>query len=450
MSKIFIHKPNIVNESKVYVANLLIEDDRICEIGGEVPCGDVHVIDGSGKYLLPGIIDAHVHFREPGLTHKADIRSESAAAVAGGVTSFLDMPNTIPNAIKVKDLENKFRCASANSYANYSFYIGATAQNITEVLAADYGRICAITDDGLYFTNQHSLLVEQPQLFRKLLMESRQIIAIHSEYESVVNQNIAKALDEYGGVIDIRQHPLIRSEFACVNATENAVKIARQTKGRLHVLHVSTGKEMELFDAGIPLVKKRITAEACVHHLWFSDEDYSKLGARIKWNPAIKTASDRSALLEAVNDGRIDIISTDHAPHLAEEKQKDYINCPSGAPMIQHGLIVMLELVKMGKLSIETIVEKMCHNPAILFGIPKRGFIRPGYYADLVLVDLNEPWTVNSANILYKCRWSPLEGMVFSTKVYCTIVNGHMVYFKNKVQGVPKGVELKFDITNNL
>jgi dihydroorotase len=444
VNTLFISNATIVNEHQQYVADLLIEDDIISEIGNLKPPKGANTIDARGKFLLPGIIDTHVHFREPGLISKGSIRSESAAAVAGGVTSYFDMPNTIPNATTRAAVNDKFRLAHRNSFANYSFYIGIQEHYLDEVFNADYSRIPAITDDGLYFTNTKSLLVDQPDLFRKLLNESGQIVAIHSEYESVIEENLRQVLCETGGRPEAGHHPLIRSERACLEATKAAMAIGKQTGGRLHILHLSTAKEAEMLDKGIPLNNKRITAEVCVHHLWFSDEDYQKLGARIKWNPAIKTKRDRSELWNALLDDRIDIIGSDHAPHLSSEKQLGYLHSPGGAPMVQHTLVAMMEFVKSGRISLETVVEKMCHNPATLFGISRRGFIREGYYADIVLVSPDDPWEVNSSNVLYRCGWSPFEGSVFASRVHSTVVNGTVVYADGKITGAPNGMALRF------
>lgn len=444
MNQILIVNPTIVNEGQQIAANVLIEDGIIKEIGFPVANAEATIIDAKGMYLVPGIIDAHVHFREPGLTNKGDIFTESRAAVAGGITSYMDMPNTIPNTTSSNLLDQKFDIAQRNSFANYSFYIGIKEDNLAEILNADFSRVCAITDDGLYFTNTKSMLVDQPELMKEVLSRSSRLVAIHSEKEAIVDENLRKAVNQFGQDINTELHPIIRSEEACYLATLSALKIANETAGRLHVLHLSTVKEALLFDNTIPLQQKSITSEVCVHHLWFSDEDYKKLGTKIKLNPAIKSIKDKEGLLEALINDHIDVISTDHAPHMLEEKQQDYLHSPSGAPMVQHSLIVMLELVRQGKISIEKVVEKMCHNPSILYGIEKRGFIRAGYHADIVLVDLSDPWVVNKSNILYKCGWSPLEGTEFGARVKCTIVNGIVCYLSGEFISGPNGRALHF------
>ena len=444
MNQILIVNSTIVNEGQQFAANVLIEDGIIKEIGFPLANADATIIDAKGMYLLPGIIDAHVHFREPGLSDKGDIFTESRAAVAGGITSYMDMPNTIPNTTNSNLLDEKFKIAACGSFANYSFYIGIKEDNLAEILNADFSRVCGITDDGLYFTNTKSMLVDQPELMKEVLSRSSKLVAIHSEKEAIVEENLRNAINEFGGDISAELHPKIRSEEACYLATQSALKTASETGARLHVLHLSTVKEALLFDNTVRLEQKNITAEVCVHHLWFSDEDYKKLGAKIKWNPAIKTVKDKEGLLAALIDDYIDIVSTDHAPHLLEEKQRDYLHSPGGAPMVQHSLVVMLEFVRQGKISIEKVVEKMCHNPAVLFGIEKRGFIRTGYNADLVIVDLNDPWVVSKSNILYKCGWTPLEGYEFGAKVYCTIVNGKIGFFMGKITSEPNGRELYF------
>jgi dihydroorotase len=445
MNQILIVNSTIVNEGQQFVANVLIEDGIIKEIGFPLANTDATIIDAKGMYLLPGIIDAHVHFREPGLSGKGDIFTESRAAVAGGITSYMDMPNTIPNTTNINLLDQKFNIAGSNSFANYSFYIGIKDDNLGELLNVDFSRVCGITDDGLYFTKMKSMLVDQPELMKEVLSRSPKLVAIHSEIEAIIQENLRSAINEFGQEINIKLHPKIRSEEACYLATQSALKAARETGGRLHVLHLSTVKEAMLFDNTVPLQEKKITAEVCVHHLWFSDEDYIKLGAKIKWNPAIKTGNDKEGLLAALIHDHIDIVSTDHAPHLLEEKQRDYLHSPGGAPMVQHSLVVMLEFVQQGKISIEKIVEKMCHNPAILFGIEKRGFIRTGYNADIVIVDLNDPWVVSKSNIYYKCGWSPLEGYKFSSKVFCTIVNGKIAFKNGGFSTEPNGKCLRFN-----
>jgi dihydroorotase len=444
MSKLLIYQPTIVNEGKVFVSNIIIDGGIIERITKDVPEGDYQTIDATGLYLLPGIVDTHVHFREPGLTHKATIRTESAAAIAGGVTSFIDMPNTIPNTTSYDEFLNKHRLASGNSYANYAFYIGANSENQSEILAHEDPRIFGFTDDGLYFTNTRSLLVEQPELLEHWLRCSSLPVSIHSEMEEQIEKNLEKARENYGAKTPFFMHPYIRNEEVCVQATTLALSIAKQTDGKLHVLHLSTAKEAQLFDVGDNLRDKKITSEVCVNHLWFTDEDYMRHGANIKCNPSIKSIEDQTGLLKALNEDRIDIISTDHAPHLENEKSQDYFNSPSGIPMIQHSLNIMLELAKQNMISLEKIVEKMCHNPCILFGIENRGFVREGYYADLVLVDLQHEWFVTRENIFYKCGWSPLEGECFSTKVKTTIVNGKIAFDNDGLSDNLHGKALTF------
>lgn len=445
MNQLLIVNATLVNEGLQFVANVLIEDGVIKEIGLPLANPNATIIDAKGKYLLPGIIDAHVHFREPGLSAKGEIYTESRAAVAGGITSYMDMPNTLPNTTNSKLLDQKCSIAEKNSFANYSFYLGIKDDNLEEILNVDGSKVCAITDDGLYFTNAKSMLVDQPELMKEVLSRTSKLVAIHSEKEAIIEENLNNAIHAFGENINIELHPKIRSEEACYLATKAAIKTTNETSGRLHVLHLSTVKEALLFDNTTPIEKKNITSEVCVHHLWFSEDDYKTLGTKIKWNPAIKTEKDKEGLLAALIDNHIDIISTDHAPHLMDEKQRNYLDAPSGAPMVQHSLIVMLEFVRQGKISIEKVIEKMCHNPAILFGIEKRGFIRTGYYADLVIVDPNDEWVINKSNILYKCGWSPLEGYKFGAKVYCTIVNGNITFMNGEFFSKPNGKQLRFN-----
>lgn len=439
---ILIKNVNIVNEGELSTADVLIEEGVISRIGS-IRAGTYYdLIDGTGKYLFPGIIDAQVHFREPGLTHKGDIRTESTAAVAGGVTSFIDMPNTIPNVLSAEILNEKYRIASEKSLANYSFFLGVNGSNIDEVVNMDTSRYIGISDDGLYFTGKGNLLADNPATLEKLFAGCKNIIAIHAETENVIEENEKHFKAKYGEDIPAEFHPLIRSTQACYQATERAIQLALKHNARLHILHLSTEAETHLFQNTIPLEKKKITTEVAVHHLWFSDKDYKRLGMLIKWNPAIKTEKDREGLFQALLDDRIDLITTDHAPHTLEEKQQPYFKSLSGAPMVQHSLNVMLEFYKQGKISLEKIAEKMCHNPATLYRIKKRGFIREGYWADLTLVDLHSPWAVNKSNILYKCRWSPLEGQLFHSKVTHTIVNGNLVYENGKIYEMHKGQPL--------
>lgn len=425
---ILIQNGILVNEGQVHKADVLVSDGLIGEIGRVRPTTNYQVVDATGKYLMPGIIDAQVHFREPGLTHKGDIATESRAAVAGGVTSFIDMPNTVPNVLTPAILHDKNRIASESSWANYGFFMGVNANNVDEIINLDTSQFLAVSDDGLYFTRKGNLLADNPDILNKLFASCKTIIAIHAEKEKFIEENENHYRSIYGEDVPIALHPLIRSEKACVEATRLAIDLARRHKARLHILHLSTEAETHLFQNDIPVSEKMITTEVSVHHLWFSDKDYGRLGTRIKWNPAIKSERDRQGLFSALLDDRIDIITTDHAPHTLEEKQKPYFQSISGAPMVQHALCVMLEFYKQGLISLEKIVEKMCHNPAVLYRINKRGFIRKGYWADLVLVDVHSPWTVTRENIFYKCGWSPLEGTTFHGKATHTFVNGNLVY----------------------
>ena len=428
MKNILIKNCTLVNEGEIKVADILIRDTIIHQIGSIDNAMGAIEIDGSGKYLLPGIIDGQVHFRDPGLTHKGDIHSESRAAVAGGVTSYIDMPNTKPNVLTLEILQEKYRIAAEKSLANYGFFLGVNDDNIDEVIQLDTSGLLAVSDDGLYFTKKGNLLADNPATLEKLFANCKSIVAIHSEREQLIEANEALYREKWGEDVPAWCHPLIRSEQACYEATERAIRLANEYGARLHILHLTTEAETHLFRNDIPLQQKKITTEVSVHHLWFSDKDYERLGMLIKWNPAIKTQKDKEGLLQALIDDHIDLVTTDHAPHTLEEKQQPYFQSMSGAPMVQHSLNVMLEFYKQGKISLEKIVEKMCHNPAILYHIEKRGFIREGYYADLVLVDMDAPWTVSKENILYKCGWSPLEGTLFTTQVTHTLVNGHLVY----------------------
>lgn len=434
-----IQQVSLVNEGKIQVADVLIQGERIQKIGS-IPAQDQYqLVDGRGKYLLPGVIDGQVHFRDPGLTHKADLTSESKAAIAGGVTSFIEMPNTRPNTLTLELWADKYELASQKSLANYGFLLGITADNLDEVIQWDTSKHLAITDDGLYFTGKGNILADQPSMLEKLFAAHKGLIAIHSEKEEIIEKNEELYREKYGENVPIACHPLIRSEQACYEATERAIGLAEKHGARLHILHLSTAKETDLFRNDIPLEAKNITTEVSVHHLWFTDQDYERLGALIKWNPAIKTQKDKDGLLTALLDDRIDLITTDHAPHTLEEKQKPYFQSMSGAPLVQHSLNCLLEFYAQGKISLEKIVEKMCHNPAILYRIKERGYIREGCFADLTLVDLNSEWTVSKENILYKCGWSPLEGTTFHNKVLKTWVNGHLAYadgvFHEEVKG---------------
>jgi len=437
-----IKNSTIVNEGQSFVADVLLSDGRIQQIGNIAIEPHYQVIDGTGKHLLPGIIDGQVHFRDPGLTHKGDLHSESRAAIAGGVTSFIDMPNTLPNTLTMESLKEKYAIASNKSLANYSFFLGVNGDNIDEVINTDTSHLIGVSDDGLYFTRKGNLLADNPEIMEKLFAHCKSIIAIHSEKEEIVEENEQAYRQKYGDDVPVKFHPIIRSVEACYEATKRAIGLAKKHGARLHILHLTTEAETNLFQNDIPLKEKRITTEVSVHHLWFSDKDYERLGMLIKWNPAIKTKQDQEGLFKALLDDRIDIITTDHAPHTLEEKQKPYFQSMSGAPMVQHSLNCMLAFYREGRISLEKIVEKMCHNPAILYRISNRGFIRQGYFADLTLVDLNSPWTVAKENLFYKCGWSPLEGTTFHAAVQQTFVNGNLVYDHGRFNEAVKGMAL--------
>lgn len=426
--KILIKNATLVNEGISMIADVLVANELIEKIGNIEVEPQYQVIDGTGKHLFPGIIDGQVHFRDPGLTHKGDLYTESKAAVAGGTTSFIDMPNTVPNILTVESLNEKYAIASKKSVANYSFFLGVNGDNIDEVVKMDTTQFIGVSDDGLYFTKKGNLLADSPETMEKLFANCDSIIAIHSEKEEIVEANEEVYREKYGDDVPVKYHPIIRSAEACYEATKRAIALAEKHHARLHILHLTTAAETYLFRNDIPLREKNITTEVSVHHLWFSDKDYDRLGKLIKWNPAIKTEQDKEGLLAALLDDRIDLITTDHAPHTFEEKDKPYFQSMSGAPMVQHSLNCMLEFNKEGRISLEKVVEKMCHNPAILYGMEKRGYIKEGYYADLTLVDLNSPWTVTKENLLYKCGWSPLEGTAFRTKITHTFVNGNLIY----------------------
>lgn len=445
MSKLLIKNAKIVNEAKVFEGDVLIEDQFIKEVAKKISpkTSDTNVLDAEGKLLLPGMIDDQVHFREPGLTHKADIASESRAAVAGGITSFIEMPNTIPQATTQKELEKKFSIAAKNSYTNYSFMIGGTNDNLEELLKTDPKKVAAIK---LFLgSSTGNMLVDNEAVLEKIFSSTDMLIAAHCEDEQTVQNNLKKYIETFGEDIPVALHPQIRNSEACFISSSKAVALAKKTGARLHVFHLSSAPEMDLFTNKIPLKEKKITAEVCVHHLWFNDSAYEDKGTLIKWNPAIKSEKHQKALWEALLDDRIDVIATDHAPHTLEEKRQVYTKAPSGAPMVQHALPALLEFYKKDKISLEKIVEKTAHNPAILFEINKRGFIREGYFADLVLVDLAKPWTVNKQNILYKCGWSPLEGTTFTSRITHTFVNGNLIYKEGGFNDKIKGQRLEFD-----
>ena len=429
-----IKNATIVNEGTSFLGQVLIENGLIRDVlpqsqdvGGE----DDEVIDAAGLHLLPGVIDDQVHFREPGLTHKGNIRSESRAAAAGGITSFMEMPNTNPQTTTQAEWQNKMEIGARDAMVNYSFFFGGTNENIDQVLA-----VSPTDTPGIKIfmgSSTGNMLVDNREILEGVFSKSKLLIATHCEDEATIRANTALFKEKYGAHVPMSAHPLIRSEEACYLSSSLAVEIAKKYDTRLHILHISTAKELSLFDNTKPLSDKRITAEACIHHLWFSDADYLKKGTFIKWNPAVKTAADRSAVFEAVLDNRIDIIATDHAPHTLEEKQNTYFNAPSGGPLVQHALPAMLELVQQGKITLEKVVEKMSHAPAECFQLSRRGYIRKGYHADLVLVDLNKSWTVSKENLLYHCGWSPFEETTFSAAVVKTLVNGKVVYDNGQI-----------------
>jgi dihydroorotase len=441
-SAIIIKNGTLVNEMQQTSADILVKDGLISEIGS-IPAGKypaAMIIDATGKYVFPGVIDDQVHFREPGLTHKADIESESIAAVAGGITSFMEMPNTVPQATTQAELAKKFQRAAEVSRCNYSFYIGATNDNLSELLASDPSAVCGVK--VFMGSSTGNMLVDKEESLNKIFSQVKILVATHCEDETIIQSNIKAFKEKYGEDVPVECHPLIRSEEACYASSARAAQLAGKYGTRLHILHLSTAKELELL-SDKPISEKNITAEACVHHLWFSGADYKEKAELIKWNPAVKTQADRDALLAAVISGRIDVIATDHAPHLLAEKQNSYFKSAAGGPLVQHSLVAMLELAKQGKISIETVIDRMCHKPAQLFRIEKRGFLREGYHADICIVDPQAPWTVDKSNILYKCGWSPFEGQVFSSKVSATLVNGTLAY-GNGLFGAPSGKPLKF------
>ena len=443
MIRTILKNLNIVNEGKIVKADILIDNGLIQKIGEIREEKNAKVIDGTGKFVFPGVIDGQVHFRDPGLTHKADLYTESKAAIAGGVTSFIDMPNTLPNVLSIEALNQKYEIASQKSLANFGFFLGVNNDNLDEVIQLDTSNLLGVSDDGLYFTKKGNLLADNPETMEKLFANCKSVIAIHSEKEQIVEANEALYRNTYGENVPVSCHPLIRSEQACYEATKRAIELANKHKARLHILHLTTEAETHLFRNDIPLSQKNITTEVSVHHLWFSDKDYENLGVLIKWNPAIKTEKDKHGLLKALVNDRIDLVTTDHAPHTLEEKQKPYFQSMSGAPMVQHSLNIMLEFYKQGLISLEKIAEKMCHNPATLYSIEKRGFIKEGYFADLTIVDLNQSWTVSKENILYKCGWSPIEGTNFQTKITHTFVNGNLVYQNGYFDESYRGMALK-------
>ncbi len=442
--KYLIKNARIVNDGAISEGDLLTDGVFISKIAREISASQAdRVIDIAGNFLIPGAIDDQVHFREPGLTHKGNIASESRAAIAGGITTFIEQPNTVPNAVTLEILEEKYSIASQNSFANYSFMLGATNDNISEVVRIDPKRIAGVKI--FMGSSTGNMLVDNETALEQIFRHSPTLIAVHCEDEATVKANLEHYKEIYGDNIPPEAHPLIRSAEACFLSSSRAVALAKSTGARLHIFHVSTARETKLFDNNIPLIQKKITAEACIHHLWFSDADYAKRGNFIKWNPAVKTAEDREALWNALIDGRIDVIATDHAPHTIEEKNQKYLQAPSGGPMVQHAVVAMFDSFQKRNLPLELLVEKMSHNPAILFEIEKRGFIREGYFADMAIVDADSPWQVAADNILYHCGWSPMEGITFNSRVTHTFVNGNLVYENGVVNSQPFGQRLQFN-----
>ena len=445
MRTVLIKNAQIVNEGTITSGDVLIEADRIAEIAPSISVknADTKVIDADGFYLIPGMIDDQVHFREPGLTHKATIKTESRAAVAGGITSFIEMPNTVPQATTIDLLEEKFAIAAKDAHANYSFMFGGTNDNLSEILKVDKTKVAGLK---LFLgSSTGNMLVDNPKVLEEIFSKTDLLISTHCEDEATIRKNLEQAIAIYGDDIPMEKHPEIRSEQACYISSSQAIALAKKTGARLHVFHLSTAKETKLFDKKKALKDKKITAEVCVHHLWFTSEDYASKGTKIKWNPAVKTKKDREGLWKALNEGRIDVIATDHAPHTLEEKDNVYTKAPSGGPLVQHALEALFEMHRKGYITVEKLVEKVAHNPAILFEIKDRGYIREGYKADLVLINPNAPWTVTKENIAYKCGWSPFEGTTFRARVTHTFVNGHLAYENGKIAKATNGERLTFN-----
>ena len=444
-SEILIRNATIVNEGRQFAGSVLINGRFIKAIaeGDMETSGNCEVIDATGLLLLPGIIDCHVHFREPGVTHKGDINSESRAAVAGGITSFFEMPNTQPQTVTLDLLEQKMALAAEKSLSNYSFFLGASNDNINEIVNADPNTVCGVK--VFFGASTGNMLVDNIQTLEEIFKRSPIPVAAHCEDESIIRTNSETMRAQYGEDVPVEMHPVIRNSDACYRSSELAVSLARRFNTRLHITHLSTAAELSLLESDVPLSQKRITAEACTHYLWFSDEDYKRLGTKLKVNPAIKSASDKNALLQGILDNKIDIISTDHAPHLAEEKANTYFKAPSGTPLVQHSLQAMMQIVKQGKMELTTMVDKMCHAPAICYAIEKRGFIRAGYYADIVLVAPERSVTVQKENILYKCGWSVFEGTTFDSQIVKTFVNGHLAFNNGEINDSVKGLRITFE-----
>jgi dihydroorotase len=447
MIQTLIKNATIVNEGRSFRGSVLIKGEKIkavfeSDTHHDLPV-DVQIIDASGLLLIPGAIDDQVHFREPGLTHKAEIQTEARAAVAGGVTSFMEMPNTVPQTVTQSELEKKYARGAECSIANYSFFMGGTNDNLDEILATDPKNVCGIK---LFMgSSTGNMLVDNPVTLENIFSKTKLLIATHCEDEAIIRANGAIYREKYGDLVPFSAHPLIRSAEACYKSSSGAVALAKKHDTRLHILHISTAKETELFRNDIPLTEKRITSEACIHHLWFSDTDYIKYGAKIKWNPAVKTSDDRDGIWKALLDNRIDVIATDHAPHTIEEKAGNYWTAPSGGPLIQHSVLAMMDFVNQGKISVERMVEKMSHAVAECFKLELRGYIRPGYFADLVLIDPKSTTNVTKESLLYKCQWSPFEGHSFSSKIHSTYVNGHLAYNNGILNDSKLGHQLTFN-----
>ena len=442
--KTLIKNSFVIDSGTLQKKDILISNDIIQKVSSEINVEADRTFDCSGLHIIPGVIDDQVHFREPGLTHKGDIYSESKAAVAGGITSFMEMPNTSPQTLTQDLLKKKFLLGAQKSLANFSFFMGASNDNIDEVLLSDPKKVGAIKI--FMGSSTGNMLVNRLDTLNELFKKSRILLVVHCEDEDIINKNLNIYKEKYGDNIPINCHPKIRTEEACFKSSSLAIELAKKHKTRLHIFHISTAKELSHFINDLPIEKKQITSEACIHHLWFSEKDYDKKGAFIKWNPSVKTENDKKKLIDAVNNNLIDVVASDHAPHTIIEKNNNYIKCPSGGPLVQHSLVAMLDLHHDGLISLEKIVEKMCHNPAKLFRIKKRGFIKEGYYADLTILDLNKSWTVSKENILYKCGWSPFEGHTFKSSVQSCFVNGNLVYNSGKFDESFRGLPLEFNV----
>ena len=442
--KTLIKNSFVIDSGTLQKKDILISNDIIQKVSSEINIKANRVLDCSGLHIIPGVIDDQVHFREPGLTHKGDIYSESKAAVAGGITSFMEMPNTSPQTLTQDLLKKKFLLGEQKSLANFSFFMGASNDNIDEVLLSDPKKVGAIKI--FMGSSTGNMLVNRLDTLNELFKKSRILLVVHCEDEDIINKNLNIYKEKYGDNIPINCHPKIRTEEACFKSSSLAIELAKKHKTRLHIFHISTAKELSHFINDLPIEKKQITSEACIHHLWFSEKDYDKKGAFIKWNPSVKTENDKKKLIDAVNSNLIDVVASDHAPHTLNEKNNNYIKCPSGGPLVQHSLVAMLDLYHDGLISLEKIVEKMCHNPAKLFRIKKRGFIKEGYYADLTILDLNKSWTVSKENILYKCGWSPFDGHTFKSSVHSCFVNGNLVYNSGEFDESFRGLPLEFDV----